>query len=83
MISTAQKMNSKYTQAELLEKLVAMLRLEHSAPFDMLLALARQRSVWIEAHIPSHEYGQLFSEARAILKKEGAKLNSPDPGGDW
>lgn len=53
-------------------KLHSMLLLERSAPFEMLLSLARERSAWIENNIPRHLQSEIYSAAVSLIKKKKA-----------
>lgn len=48
---------------ELVAKLAAMLRLERSAPFELLGALVRARDTWITANIPEPMRAAVWHEA--------------------
>lgn len=53
----------------LTEKLAALIRLQRSAPFDMIQALARQRSVWIERNIPTYMHSQIWEDATRLVEE--------------
>lgn len=55
------------TKEEMVEKVASMIRLRRSSPFEMLTALDRQRTVWIEENIPTYLQSEVWNRAIDLI----------------